>query len=203
MANHNISISGHGVIIGHNLTSHVQDKFNSTINHFFESDMTCKVAFSKHHSSFHCALVINEGIKNGISIKNSADSSDPYHAFDHALSLVVKTIRKHKKKLKHIERKGFRHENQEFFKSNKKIIDFKPFDESSMETENENTSEHFIKEQKDNDICILKVEDALMKMELANLPALVFVDADTRLVSFIYKRNDGCVSLIEFESQNS
>ena len=51
--------------------------------------------------------------------------------------------------------------------------------------------------EKTTDIEELSVEQAIMKMDLANLPALVFINNKNKRINVVYHRKDGNISWID------
>ena len=52
-------------------------------------------------------------------------------------------------------------------------------------------------DEKSTDIEELSVEEAIMKMDLQNLPALVFINNKNKRLNVVYHRKDGNISWID------
>ena len=58
-------------------------------------------------------------------------------------------------------------------------------------------TKHQIVSEKNTTIEELSVDDAIMKMDLANLPALVFINSQNKRLNVVYHRKDGQISLVD------
>ena len=68
--------------------------------------------------------------------------------------------------------------------------------QSIIEEIEENKEEINVIEEKETEIEELSIQEALMKMNLLNLPAFMFVNKDNGLINVVYKRPDGLLSWI-------
>jgi hypothetical protein len=73
---------------------------------------------------------------------------------------------------------------------------FNVFEEMEEETDELAQSLNVITE-KTTDIESLTVNEAIMKMDLADLPALVFINKQNKRINVVYQRKDGNISWID------
>jgi anaerobic selenocysteine-containing dehydrogenase len=66
--------------------------------------------------------------------------------------------------------------------------------------DNEEDDNPLIIAEKQTEIETLTVADAVMRMNLANLPALLFMNKKTQVLNLVYKREDGNISWVETNS---
>ena len=68
-----------------------------------------------------------------------------------------------------------------------------------MENEESDQMEDSLKvvSEKNTDIESLTVEEAIMKMDLQDLPALVFINKKNKRLNVVYHRKDGNISWID------
>ena len=64
------------------------------------------------------------------------------------------------------------------------------------DADKEIVNEFNIIEEKETEIEELTVAEALMKMDLINLPAYMFINKENGQVNVVYKRNDGNITWI-------
>ncbi len=78
----------------------------------------------------------------------------------------------------------------------KYVIPALSFDQEIDENEDKIEEKSQIIAEKATNIEVLSVEEAVMKMDLADLPALVFKNADNGKINVVYHRKDGNISWI-------
>lgn len=191
-----VNVSGN-ISIGTALPQYIENKINEEVLKIFETAINANVSFTKNSKYTQVNIVINEGNKRGVLIKSSAESDDIYHAFDLALAKILKQLRKYKNKLRNYRKKvgDLKASNSDlpYILADRFILK----QEEELEKEsNEIKEEIKILEDKETEIEELTVDEALMKMDLINLPAFMFVNKENGLLNVIYRRPDGNLSWI-------
>ncbi len=194
--------------VGKSLTNHVQEYITKEVTKYFDKAINSEVHFSKESHLFKAIIVVNEGVKGGISVKSDAVAGDVYACFNEALAKISKQLKKYKERIKDYRRRrggGLKsvEPNYEVFVAPKYILpplEYDVFEEMESEEQenilaaNENVN---IINEKTTDIEELMVNEAIMKMDLANLPALVFINKLNRRLNVVYYRKDGNISWID------
>lgn len=191
--------------LGMHLPDYVKEKVNKEILKYFDTTINTNVFFSKNGNFFKTNIVVNEGSKRGIIIKSTAESDDIYNSFDLSLAKITKQLRKHKGKMRNYRKKisDLKAKNNDlpYILADRFIL---------KEAQNENLEEEVVEvgnekeivydfniiEEKETEIEELTVSEALMKMDLINLPAYMFINKENSQVNVVYKRNDGNVTWI-------
>jgi len=185
-----ISISGQHISIGNALQEYVKNRIQEAVHKYFAHAISTNVHFSKQHFQFTCDIAVNDGSGRHIIIKSDSASTDIYSSFDIALSKLQKQLRKYKSKLtEHHDRSKI----SKGIEATKYIIS--PYE---IEQDDEIIGDNpIIIAEKPTEILLLTINQALMKMDLENFPALVFQNADTSRINVIYYRKDGNISWID------
>lgn len=187
-----LEISGN-ISLGVSLPSYVEERITQSINKTINCDgADVKVFFTKNGKTVTAKIVINEGEKRGILIKSSAESYDIYQSFDMALMKVLSQLRKYKNKLRDYRNK-ISVSDLPYILANRSILE-DTFD--TYELPPEDKEDIKVVEEKETEIEELTIEEALMKMNLLNLPAFMFINIDNGLINVVYKRPDGLISWI-------
>ena len=190
--------------LGIHLPDYVKEKVNKEILKYFDTTINANVFFSKNGSFFKTNIVVNDGSKRGIIIKSTAESDDIYNSFDLALTRITKKLRKHKGKMRNYRKKiaelKAKNNDLPYILADRFIL---------KESQNENfeevieagddkeiVNEFNIIEEKETEIEELTVAEALMKMDLINLPAYMFINKENGQVNVVYKRVDGNITWI-------
>ncbi len=200
-----IRIVGANMEVGSSLTKHVRERLEHSVKKYFDNAVNANVFFTKNKNSFKANIVVNEGINN-INIKSDAESGEVYSCFENALEKASKQLRRYKGKIKTYRRSqgGFKSVDirDQILSVPKYVIPAVPYDllEEIEEEESkaiESDKSLNIIEEKTTEVEELTVDQAIMKMDLANLPALVFINRNSNRINVVYIRKDGNISWID------
>ncbi len=204
-----IRVIGSNMDVGGALTDYVNEHLTGHVKKYFDNAISADVHFTKqntkHGHKIYVNILVNEGVKAGIKIKSDADASDPYVCFNEALAKVSKQLRRYKRKIKNYRRRqgGLKSVDlpEDVFERSVKYI-ISPSSPILDEVENEESSvseEDLIKiiAEKNTEVENLTVEEAIMKMDLLDLPALLFFNVDNRRLNVVYHRRDGNISWVD------
>lgn len=198
-----IKVLGAHMDVGQALTSFVEEHLAKEVTKYFEKAVSAEVHFSKENAHlFKVLIFVNEGVKGGINVKSNAIAGDPYGCFTEALEKAAKQLRRYKRKIKNYRRDGGGIKNvepvYEEIHAVKYVIPPVSYDVFSEMEENEKQDEKTqIIAEKNTIVERLSVDEAIMKMDLADLPALVFTNKDNGRINVVYHRKDGNISLID------
>ena len=188
-----VSISGQHISIGNSLQDYVKGRIQDVVHKYFAHAISTNIHFSKQHFHFICDIVVNDGTGRHIIIKSNSSSDDVYSAFDIALSKLQKQLRKYKSKLTDHHNRSKVSKGVE---ATKYIIS--PHEASEDDAyEIQASDSPTIIAEKSTEILTLTINEALMKMDLENFPALVFNNSNTGRINVIYYRKDGNISWID------
>ena len=190
-----VSVSGQHLSIGSSLQEYVKERVTSSIKKYFDHAPSATVHFNKQNHEFFCDIVVNDGTGRHVVIKSSASSDDVYFAFDAALSKVEKQLRKYKSKLKDHSSKLKVSEISP--NSTKYVISPTKIDDEDDETKEIDFDNPVIVAEKVTKILKLSVGQAVMKMDLEDLPALMFRNVKTDRINVVYYRKDGNISWVD------
>ncbi len=197
-----IRVIGSNIDVGNSLTQFVEDELTKSVIKYFDKAINAEVHFSKEHHMFRALVVVNEGVKSGIVVKSDSEAGDVYAAFSEALNKVVKQLRRYKDRIKNYRRKGGGlksvEPNYQVLDAVKYILPPENYDVfAEMESEEKEVESLKIINEKTTEIEELSVNEAIMKMDLANLPALVFINSQNKRINVVYHRKDGNISWVD------
>ncbi len=204
-----VRVIGSSMEVGQSLTSYVEENLIKAVTKYFDKAVSGEVHFAKDGSLFKVVVIINEGVKGGIVVKSDAEAGDAYGCFSEACEKAVRQLRRYKKRIKDYRRHagGIKsvEPNYQVLDATKYVLpplEYNVFEEMENEelcSEKLNQSLNVISE-KTTFIEELTVDEAVMKMDLANLPALVFVNKQNKRLNVVYHRKDGNISWIDPQS---
>lgn len=182
-------ISGKQIDIGEALQTHVRDELGTVITKYAERPTDANVVFSKNASEFACEAIVH--LSTGLTAQASAKSHEIYAAFDACCDKMEKQLRRYKRRLKDHHRD--RSEPVELFGASSYILAA-----NGAETESEPDSlQPIIVAEMETQVPSLSVGEAVMQMELAGAPVLVFRKEGKETVNVVYRREDGNIGWID------
>lgn len=203
-----IRVIGSNIETGPSLNSFVEEHLQKSVTKYFDKAVSGEVHFSKEGQMFSALIIVNEGVKSGIVVKSDGEAGDAYGAFNEALERATKQLRRYKRKIKNYRHKGGGlksvEPNYKALSATKYVLPPLEYD-AFAEMENESEKAEIADDsfnvitEKTTVIEELSVNEAVMKMDLANLPALVFTNRDNKRLNVVYHRKDGNISWINPE----
>lgn len=203
-----IRVTGANIEVGQSLTEFVEDNLERSVKKYFENAVDAEVHFSKEGHLFKVMISVNEGVKGGIAVKSNASAGDVYGCFNEACEKAAKQLRRYKRRLVNYRRQAKSIKDQEpdykIFDATKYVIppiSYDVFEEMEEEIREEEAQlqAHNVINEKTTNVEKLTVDEAIMKMDLADLPALVFVNENNGRLNVVYHRKDGNISWIDPE----
>jgi ribosomal subunit interface protein len=191
-----LQISGQHISIGNSLKEYVQEKMQHVVLRYFADAPDAHVYFAKNpHHDINCDIVVHEGTGRHIMMNSNCASDEAYSAFDNALNKLEKQLRKYKSKLKDY-RKRVKISSEEFEQAIKYVI--APAVNEEIAEELFNVDNPVIIAEKPLSMMMLSVGEAVMKMDLENLPALMFRNIKTKRINVVYYKKDGNISWVDY-----
>lgn len=190
-----LHISGRHVDLGESFQSHAEKRLQEGLGKYLERMPSVDVVVSKQaHHQFRVDIHGNTGTHSGIVIKSQGEAAEIYAAFDEAAAKAEKQLRRYKRRLKdhHNTDSG---KNAKTARAKKYVLQSEP-----GEAELAEKADHVVIAEQATDIATLTVSDAVMKMDLADLPALMFFNSGSGRLNVIYRRADGNISWLDPET---
>ena len=185
------NVTGQQIDVGDALRGHIESAIESTTEKYFADAIDASVVLSRE--SYRIRASINMHVGRGIHVRSHEEADDPYIAFDVALAHLAKRQRRHKRRLRdhHKERETARAATTPEY-----VI--APYGNEDQGTEEASDDDNPVIIAEDHtSIENLTVSEAVMRMDLADSPALVFCNAKHGGMSIVYRRTDGNVGWID------
>lgn len=181
-----VQVSGQHLSIGESLTDYSKERVITAVSKYFEQAVSANVHYTKNSYFYTCDMIVHEGTGRHVVIKSSAECDDVYSSFDQALAKLEKQLRKYKTKIKdHHKAKT----SEVFLDAVKYVID--PYQEEYSGDSPVTIAESPVK------IGHYSVSEAIMKMDLENLPAIMFKNSSTKRMNVVYYRKDGNIAWVD------
>lgn len=182
-------ISGKQIDIGTALQTHVKTELDEVIQKYAERPTDALVIFSKSAHEFACEATVH--LSTGLTATAKAKDTEIYTAFNSCCAKMEKQLRRYKRRLK--DHHKDRTQPVELFGGSSYII---ASDDGPDQSEPE-TLQPIIVAEMEAKIPSLSVGEAVMQMELAGAPVLVFLNESKDGVNVVYRRDDGNIGWID------
>lgn len=180
-----IQVSGRGVEVGEALRSHIQTRVDEHVSKYIDRVNSIQAVVAKDAHLFRVDLVGNVGTHSGFVIRSRGESGDVYAAFDDALEKVAKQLRRYKRKMTNHHK-----DELEMVTATKRVV-------SPQIGEEDEGKAGLVIAEKSTEIEMLTVSQAVMKMDLQHLPALLFFNKAHGRLNVVYRREDGNISWVD------
>ncbi len=187
-----ISVSGKGVDVGEALRNHIATQIEEHVTKYIDRVTSVQIVVSREAHLFRVDITGNLGTHSGLVVRSRGEQDDVYAAFDASLAKVSKQLRRYKRKLTNHHKA----DNVPEPAQGKKYT----LQPDAGEHEEEKAAGLVIAE-KSTAIETLTVSQAVMKMDLQDLPALMFFNSKHGGLNVVYRRNDGNISWVDPESK--
>ncbi|WP_415922368.1 ribosome hibernation-promoting factor, HPF/YfiA family [Tateyamaria sp. SN6-1] len=182
-------ISGKQIDIGEALQTHVRNDLGTVVEKYAERPTNAQVVFSKSAHEFVCEATVH--LSTGLTAQAKAHATEIYAAFDACSEKMEKQLRRYKRRLKDHHKE--RAQPVELSGAASYIL---ASDAGTEESEPE-TLQPMIVAEMETKIPSLSVGEAVMQMELAGAPVLVFRKEGKDGLNVVYRRDDGNIGWID------
>ena len=182
-------ISGKQINIGTALQTHVKTELDEVIQKYAERPTDALVIFSKSAHEFACEATVH--LSTGLTATAKAKDTEIYAAFNSCCAKMEKQLRRYKRRLKDHHKN--RTQPVELFSGSSYIMSS---DDGLNQLESETLQPIIVAEMEAKTLS-LSVGEAVMQMELAGAPVLVFRNESKDGVNVVYRRDDGNIGWID------
>lgn len=182
-------ISGKQIDVGEALQTHVKTELGSVVEKYAERPTDANVVFSRNAHEYVCEAIVH--LSTGLTAQARGHANEIYAAFDQASEKMEKQLRRYKRRLK--DHHKDRSNPVELLDASSYIL----ASSEEMESQEPDSLQPIIVAEMETKIPQLSVGEAVMQMELAGAPVLVFRHEGHSGVNVVYRREDGNIGWIE------
>lgn len=172
--------------VGQALSTHTEDALTTAVTKYFDRAIDATVTYSKVNSGFHVETVVHAG--RGVTVHGQGEASDAYPALDASIERVAKQLRRYHRKLVNHHANAAAEENHAAQYS---ILAQNNEEEVAVE------AHPAIVAEMEHNISTMSVSDAVMRLDLGNLPVVMFKNGAHGGLNVVYRRTDGNVGWID------
>lgn len=200
-----LSVKGKQIDVGDALRTHVAESLNSVVSKYFGKPMEANVVFSRDAHLYKADIQVHVG--RHIMLQATAEATEPYPAFDTAADKIAKRLSRYKSRLR--GHHGAEHHGLETVEAKKYILEPEadaPHVDGQDDAHDDHANEPaqpIIVAEMTTHINTLTVGEAVMRMDLAELPALLFRNRAHGELNMVYRRADGNIGWIDPQAVTS
>ncbi len=180
-----LTIYGKQLDVGDALRGDIEEQWQAVVGKYFEKPTDGHVTMSKKGADIRADVIVHVG--KGILLQGHAMAGDAFAAFEEATEHVCTRLRFYKRRLRDYHRD--RADHLDTLATFQYVLDSEAEDQSG--DAGPEPDQPIIVAEMETVIKKLMRGDAFVRMDLANLPALMFRNISHGGINMIYRRADG------------
>ena len=187
-----ISVSGKQVDLSDALRTRVAEHLDLVAAKYFDHALDAQVTFSRARSFFTCDINMRAG--RGLTLRGEGEAADAHAAFDDAAEHIAKRLRRYRRRVNDHARDTAARERPEA--ARQYVL---KQDESAAHTDGDGDAAAFatVIAESHAEISRLTVSEAVMRMDLADQPVMMFRNSASGELNVVYRREDGHIGWID------
>jgi ribosomal subunit interface protein len=188
-----ITVSGKQVDLSDALRTRVSDHLDVIATKYFDHALEAQVTFSRARSFFTCDISVHAG--RGLTLRGEGEAADANTAFDDAAEHIAKRLRRYRRRVNEHAREIANRERPEAARQYtlQQEDSARPATNGGAET----VAYATVIAEQITEISVLSVGEAVMRMDLADQPVLMFRNSATAELNVVYRRSDGNIGWID------
>jgi ribosomal subunit interface protein len=191
-----ITVSGKQVDLSDALRVHVANHLDTITNKYFDHALEANITFSRARSFFTCDINMHAG--RGLTLRGEGEAADAHAAFDDAAEHIAKRLRRYRRRMSEHSRDQAARERPE---AARQFVLREVYERDggaqSVDGSSETGPHAAVVAETAAEILLLSVGDAVMRMDLADQPVLMFRNAANGNLNVVYRRSDGHIGWID------
>jgi ribosomal subunit interface protein len=191
-----ITVSGKQVEMSDALRTRVAQQLDIIAGKYFDHALEAHVTFSRARSFFTCD--INVHAARGLTLRGEGEAADANGAFDDAAEHIAKRLRRYRRRVNEHARDASNKERPQA--AVQYVLRQEEEEEAPAATNNgvqQAATYATVIAETQAEIANLTVSDAVMRMDLADQPVLMFRNSATNELNVVYRRSDGHIGWID------
>ncbi len=186
-----LSVQGRQIDVGDAFREHASLSLGTVLGKYFGDAIDVSVTLSREGHQFRAMVATHIG--KGIELHASAEAAEPYPAFDQAVERLSKRLRRYKRRLRDHHR-DLEQAGADVLAAQQYVLQV---EESEADEEAAADHQPAVIAEIETEIPSLTVSDAVMRMDLADVPALLFRNKAHGGLNMLYRRPDGNVGWVD------
>lgn len=182
-----IAVTGKNIEVGDSLRDFITQELHRVVEHYIGDIIEAQVIFSKDNSHFNTDITVHISKHFTVHCVSHGDD-EAYRSATNAIHKLESRIKKYKSRLKD-QKKHQREDKLDSIPAQQYVLN--PL------TEDHTEEAPAIIAEMDGQIHSLSVSEAVMKMDLKDVPVVLFRNASNGHFNVVYKRSDGNIGWID------
>lgn len=183
-----VLVTGKQLEIGDAFRAHVEQAVGAVVDKYFGNALEAHVVLSRHAHLFRVDTTVHVG--RNILVQGQGEADAPYPAFDTAAERVGKRLRRYKRRLRDHHK---RFDPAQSVEAQQYILAA----ERDHEDEPADGDKPVIIAELTTPIHTMTVSEAVMRLDLADLPAMLFRNSAHGGLNMVYRRPDGNIGWVD------
>jgi ribosomal subunit interface protein len=188
-----LSVKGKQIDVGEALRGHVRDQLGAAVEKYAGRAIEGHAVFSREAHLINCEISIHFG--RDLIVQAAGGATEAYAAFDQALDRAAARLRRYKRRLRDHHHGRDRETEGETLAATTYLLAAESGEEGEDATATGDAP--VIVAETATEIPSLSVSEAVMRMDLADLPALVFRNRASGVLNVVYRRTDGHIGWVD------
>ena len=191
-----ITVSGKQVELSDALRTRVEHHLTTITAKYFSHAQEAQVTFGRARSFFTCDISVHAG--RGLTLRSEGEAADAHGALDDAAEHIAKRLRRYRRRVNDHSRDQANRARPQAARQYtlREEDDVGATDDDGATVVDHATYATVIAEIA-AEIATLSVSDAVMRMDLADAPVLMFRNTTSGELNVVYRRSDGNIGWID------
>jgi ribosomal subunit interface protein len=191
-----ITVSGKQVDLSDALRNRVSVHLDTIATKYFDHAMEAQVTFGRARSFFTCDINVHAG--RGLRLRGEGEAADANSAFDDAAEHIAKRLRRYRRRVNEHARDIANRARPEAARQYVlRQEDDQGGEAASGDGRARPVAYATVVAETRTEISLLSVGEAVMRMDLADQPVLMFRNCATGELNVVYRRDDGNIGWID------
>ena len=187
-----ITVAGKQVELSDALRTRVSSALDTIAGPYFDHALEAHVTFSRARSFFTCDINVHAG--PGLMLRGEGEAADANGAFDDAAEHIAKRLRRYRRRVNEHARDQAHRERPQAARQ----YTLRQEEEETPAAGDATAATYAtVVAEVPTEIALLTVSDAVMRMDLADQPVLMFRNSTTGVLNVVYRRSDGHIGWID------
>ena len=184
-----ISVRGKNLHVGDALRAYATGNLTTVVGKYFNHAINATVTFSREGIDLKADISVHPGPR-GLIVQSTSAGADAYGAFDGSLERVGTQLWRYKRRLSN-------HHQKARVGGDLLAAQYAVIQPETTEDEPHEDEPPMIIAEMETEIATLSVGEAVMRMDLANTPVIMFCNSANGGFNVVYRRADGNIGWID------
>lgn len=190
-----ITVSGKQVDLSDALRTRVSTQMDTIAGKYFDHALEAHVTFSRARSFFTCDINVHAG--RGLQLRGEGEAADANAAFDDAAEHIAKRLRRYRRRVNDHHRDLAHRARPEAARQYILHEEDNAADVAAADGRTLDEAYATVVAETQMEIAVLSVGEAVMRMDLADQPVMMFRNSVSGVLNVVYRRTDGNIGWID------